>query len=303
MNKVTYWLRKVGMLRTSSYKVSGDAEKLNKIQASDGDMIQSPKEIDVKYKEQNTGQSNNSTSSDTPPNNDKKGSSSKALFWIFLVIGVSLCILILLMDFSVWFMFAVVMWAWFLHGLWSRANVGALMVGKTIMIGTVLVIVSLFFVNAALLGSEDIQEEYNQVVNVIDKKDVKQKENKLEEKSKSTDKISQFFVELEKETNIDFGQVADATGIVWTNGGAGLALQKAKEIKTSDASNKDWKLIKQYFEDNNGTHGTIGMVFTGEKNQDGYYFQDGEFKMLMCVLTDAKKIITVSCGWGPGGGK
>ncbi len=80
MNKITYWLRKLGMLRTSSYKVSGDAKKLNKIQASDGDMIQSQKEIDTKYKEQNTRQSNNSTSSETPPNNDKKGSHSKVSF-------------------------------------------------------------------------------------------------------------------------------------------------------------------------------------------------------------------------------
>ena len=102
---------------------------------------------------------------------------------------------------------------------------------------------------------------------------------------------------------MDFGQVTDAVGIVWTNGGAGLALQESKEIKANDASGKDWKLIKQYFEDNNGTHGTIGMVFAGAENQDGYYFQNGEFKMLMCILTDVEEVITVSCGWGPGGGK
>lgn len=53
MNKITYWMRKVGMLRTSSYKVSGDADKLNEMNASDGGMIQSQEEIDEKYQEQN----------------------------------------------------------------------------------------------------------------------------------------------------------------------------------------------------------------------------------------------------------
>ncbi|MEA3323302.1 MAG: hypothetical protein U9Q12_03695 [Patescibacteria group bacterium] len=52
MNKITYWMRKMGMLRTSSYKVSGDAEKLNEIQANDGEMLQSQKGIDEKYGEQ-----------------------------------------------------------------------------------------------------------------------------------------------------------------------------------------------------------------------------------------------------------
>lgn len=58
MNKITYWMRKVGMLRTSSYKVSGDAEKLNEIQANDGGMLQSQKDIDEKYGEQGKGEKN-----------------------------------------------------------------------------------------------------------------------------------------------------------------------------------------------------------------------------------------------------
>jgi len=53
MSKITYWMRKLGMLRTSSYKVSGDVEKLNDVHASDGGMIQGQKEIDDQYKAQN----------------------------------------------------------------------------------------------------------------------------------------------------------------------------------------------------------------------------------------------------------
>ncbi len=46
MGKISYWLKKSGMLRTSSYVVKGDAEKLNKMEATDGGMVQSQKEID-----------------------------------------------------------------------------------------------------------------------------------------------------------------------------------------------------------------------------------------------------------------
>ena len=46
MGKVTHWLKKSGMLRTSSYAVKGDAEKMNEVTASDGGMIQSQKQID-----------------------------------------------------------------------------------------------------------------------------------------------------------------------------------------------------------------------------------------------------------------
>ena len=46
MGKLSYWLKKSGMLRTSSYAVKGDAQKLNEIEATDGGMVQSQQEID-----------------------------------------------------------------------------------------------------------------------------------------------------------------------------------------------------------------------------------------------------------------
>ncbi len=50
MGKISYWLKKSGMLRTSSYAVKGNAEKMNEIQATDGGMIQSEKQIDEEEK-------------------------------------------------------------------------------------------------------------------------------------------------------------------------------------------------------------------------------------------------------------
>ena len=51
MGKLIYWLKKLGILRSSSYKVKGDAEKLNEMTATDGGMIQSQKQIDDEYAE------------------------------------------------------------------------------------------------------------------------------------------------------------------------------------------------------------------------------------------------------------
>lgn len=51
MGKITYWMKKLGMLRTSTYAVKGDAEKLNEMTATDGGMVQSQKNIDNQQKE------------------------------------------------------------------------------------------------------------------------------------------------------------------------------------------------------------------------------------------------------------
>jgi len=48
MEKITYWLRKLGILRTSAYTAK-NAEELNEATANDGGMVQTQKEIDEKY--------------------------------------------------------------------------------------------------------------------------------------------------------------------------------------------------------------------------------------------------------------
>jgi len=58
MGKVTYWMRKLGMLRTSSYSVKGGADKMNEITASDGGMIQSEKDIDEAEKKKQEDKNN-----------------------------------------------------------------------------------------------------------------------------------------------------------------------------------------------------------------------------------------------------
>ena len=304
MNKITYWMRKLGMLRTYSYKVSGDAQKLNEVQASNGGMIQSQKEIDEKYKEsQNDSKKQQNNSAPQNDNQDKKGSSSKVLFWIFLVVGIILSVLILIMDFSVWFMLAVVMWAWFLHSLWTKAALGALMVGKTILIGIVLIIVSFFFINMVLPGSEEAQKEHDEFLVETDK--IGEEQEKEQQEQVKTDKIVKFLSELEEGTDIAFGKILKDDDALWTSTNISLAPTDAKIMNTGNVSDDSWSKIKQYFKDREGHHGTIGFEFVdkNDNEQTGYLFDDGEYAHLMCILTESKDAIWVSCGWGPGGEK
>ena len=48
MGKITYWLRKLGILRTATYTAK-NSEELNEAAATDGGMVQTQKEIDEKY--------------------------------------------------------------------------------------------------------------------------------------------------------------------------------------------------------------------------------------------------------------
>ncbi len=75
MGKITYWLRKLGILRTSNYTAK-NMEELNEATATNGGMIQGQKEIDEKYKpEENdnnteTETNNQPTTDDQPADNE-----------------------------------------------------------------------------------------------------------------------------------------------------------------------------------------------------------------------------------------
>jgi hypothetical protein len=49
IKKITYWMRKLGMLRTGTV-VARNSKELNDMIATEGGMIQSQKEIDERYR-------------------------------------------------------------------------------------------------------------------------------------------------------------------------------------------------------------------------------------------------------------
>ncbi len=67
MGKITYWLRKLGILRTANYTAKNN-EELNDAVATDGGMVQSQKEIDEKYKpKENDNHTGTETIADNQP--------------------------------------------------------------------------------------------------------------------------------------------------------------------------------------------------------------------------------------------
>ncbi len=74
MGKITYWLRKLGILRTSGYTAK-NMEELNEVTATNGGVMQSQKEIDEKYKpkentENEQSVDNNQNNSESNTGND-----------------------------------------------------------------------------------------------------------------------------------------------------------------------------------------------------------------------------------------
>ncbi len=308
MNKITYWLRKTGMLRTSSYKVSGDAQKLNKVVASDGGMIQSQKDIDKQYEEkksekENVEQKNNQISGEND-NQSKKKSKSKILFWIFLIIGVILAILMMLTSgFSGWFIIGLVLWGWFLRSIWMKTIFGTLVVWKGILICIGLIIVSFALIDLALPASEEVQKEHEKAMTQFEDKKQNEEKSVVKEDIKM-DQISQFLTELKKGTEIDFGKITSDDNALWTSTNIALVPTNAKIMTVKSTSKKDWNEIETYFKDMNGHHGTIGFEFVDKSDdkQEGYLFDAGKYPHMMCIMTKTNKEIRVSCGWGPGGG-
>jgi len=73
MGKITYWLRKLGILRTSSY-VAKNVDELNEAVGTDGGMVQSQKEIDEKYKPEKSSSSKEQSSAKEQSSSDDNNS-------------------------------------------------------------------------------------------------------------------------------------------------------------------------------------------------------------------------------------
>jgi cell division protein FtsW (lipid II flippase) len=132
MEKVLYWLKKLGILRTSSYAVKGDAEKINEMNATDGGMIQSQGQIDSEHAKK--------TGEDPKPEEPKKAG---VLFWIFLIVALFFLVAFLSIGLSFGSFVAIVLWAVFLFFVKQGSASWAVSFVKVLMIGLVLVVFSL----------------------------------------------------------------------------------------------------------------------------------------------------------------
>lgn len=146
MEKVKYWLTKLGILRSSSYSVKGDASKLNEVEATDGGMIQSQKEIDNAHAaKQGTNNAPGSNDQQGDKKKDEKkpsGLGIKITFWIFVALGL-LCLLIFWSSgWTVWTFLGLVLWVIFLLHMHRRIKSGTASMTFFIVAGVILVVMS-----------------------------------------------------------------------------------------------------------------------------------------------------------------
>lgn len=307
------------MLRTSTYSVKGDAEKLNEMTASDGGMIQSQKDIDKKYSEKKMSDASSeekapeNNEQQTPPDEKKKG---KATFWIFVVLGVLMALIFITTGFSVWFLLAIIMWFFFLRYTWKTLG-AAFSFGKVIGFGIGVILVSFIFIDAALPSAEEAREEYDETMAAFDEsktndntkmspEDMAQAGEKIkDDTTDSVDTISAFLMELEKETDIDFGPI-NPDKVTWSAGDIALGLTDGRSFGAENLDAKDFDAIEKFFlVDYNSNTGGLGFEFVppaGTQSAGFVVGEQGKYQGLMCVMGAMENDgIFVGCGWGPGG--
>lgn len=183
MEKIIYWLKKVGILRSASYKVKGDAKQLVEMDATDGGMIQSQEKIDKEYTE-NMGEKLSKT-------NERRN--SKVLFWIFLFLAVIFLIAYLGSEFSFGSFVVLIFWAIFLF-LLKKGEVAWASSFITIMvIGLGLVVLSLFFVDSS---EETSISSESQIENSIEDKTADKKCDDANSEYADFNKIEETIVSI-----------------------------------------------------------------------------------------------------------
>lgn len=172
MEKVIYWLKKLGLLRSASYKVKGDASKLNEVNATDGGMLQSQKEIDKKVVKESEGKKS--------PN--KKGNKkNRILFWIFVFLALFFLLAFFGNGFSFWSFVTTILWIFFLVLLWKGNVAWATSIVKVLVIGFVLVVLSLSFVGPSETEKEDSSKMDESTISTSEKENTKEEDEKCDD--------------------------------------------------------------------------------------------------------------------------
>jgi hypothetical protein len=182
MEKVIYWLKKLGVLRSASYKVKGDASKLNEMNATDGGMIQSQEKIDKEYAEK-TGEKISSKSE------VKKNS---VLFWVFLLVAIFFLLAFFGGGFSFGSFLVLVFWFTFLLYLKKGSASWTTSFVKVLIIGLVLIVLSLVNVNSPDEKSKIASEENGSISKETEK------ENPSDEKCDDSNSSYASFNKIEK---------------------------------------------------------------------------------------------------------
>lgn len=284
MEKIIYWLKKLGILRTGIFTAKGDAKDVVEMQIK-GELYQSDKEIEEEFAQKSAGKE--------PQKKDKKKTIGKVTFWIFVVIGIFFVLAFWGGGWTFWKFVCLCAWGIYLRWMWIHITEGFFAIGKILVFGAIVVVASLIF------ATPDESENVGSMDNGVEKTDVKSDTVYMED-DVDDDYVVKFLHELDLSTGLNFSKIQN-DDIVWT-GGPGLRLQKAKSFTAEDLSPQDFDKLQKFFLDLGANDGGIGFTFeppAGTKSA-GFALVDQEYSGLMCVLIGIDNDgVLVGCGWGP----
>lgn len=185
MEKLIYFFKKIGMFRSASYSVKGDASKLVEMNAKDGGMIQSQKEIDAEYAKK---KEENLTGKNEEPSEKKQTKKTRVLFWIFAVLAFLFLIAFLGDGFSFKSFIIMAIWIVFLICLWRGKKKWTGSFATVLIVGLVLVFVSFFFFDSSDKDKVDSDSNKEKTISSESENSEVESVGKKEEEASSNEK-------------------------------------------------------------------------------------------------------------------
>lgn len=289
MEKVIYWLKKLGILRMGSFKAKGSAKKMVEMEMK-SELYQSDKEIEKENSKKSKKKQGKKVTKKS------KNIIGKIVFWILAVIGFFFFLAFWGAGWSFWTIVGVLMWGFFLRWTWVHITSGFLALGKIIFLGAVVVFLSLVFATPEEGTGGDVKKEESK-----EKSATKDKKDSGLAKGVKNDTVAKFLLKLKKSTKLDFSKIEDDE-LSWTAQNMGLKLQKVKSFTATDLSAKDFDKLQKYFLDSGADTGGIGFTFVPPVGTQsaGFALKEKEYSGMMCVLMGIEdEGVWVGCGWGP----
>jgi hypothetical protein len=294
MDQIIYWLKKLGILRAGKFSAKGDAKKMTEMEVK-SELYQSDKEIDREKSKKN--KKNKAQKEDTTE--IKKSTLGKAIFWIFVLIGVFFLLAFWGSGWSFWTIVGLLMWILFLRWTWVHITSGFLALGKIFFLGALVIVLSLVFATPDESGKKVKKD--NDGIEKTKKEEIKEEESLLS-KGVEEDMVAEILLELAENTGIDFSKIKDDE-VIWTAERINLKLEKGKSFQAEDLSSKDFDKLQKFFLGYGADTGGIGFTFTPptETLSSGFAFRDVDHSGMMCVLIGSEEGdgVWVGCGWGP----
>lgn len=248
---------------------------------------------------------------------DEKQKSKNSLGKIFFVI---FSIIALFFFFAFWgsgwsfrTILGIIFWVFFLKWLWTQSQVTSFNVGKMLVFGSILIVVSFF------IPTPRDDDSFKTTNTTIKESEVK-KVTSTDKKVTSTDKVAsldtsyledgvendivvKLLFDIERYMGITFSKIQNDDNVIWSSQNVQLQLEKSKSFYGEGLAPKDLDKLKSYFINNGATTGGLGFTFVPPVGiqSSGFALTHKPYQGMMCVIEVGDNGVFISCGFGPGG--